>query len=273
MMSESESIVRVRGLRKAYGDFVVLDDLDFEVRRGQSVAILGGSGSGKSTLLRTIVGLSAPQKGTVRLLGADPYDRSSDQTDMRQRIGMAFQGGALFGSMTVGENVDLPLREYADLPASTRRIIVGIKLTLVGLAEAADRYPSELSGGMRKRAALARAMALDPEIMFFDEPSAGLDPITAAGIDRLILQLKQVFGVTLVVVTHELASAFAVADRIALMHEGRFLIVGTPDEVKNCPDPIVRRFLDRNPERHERAGSSNLLEWVKRSSVRETVNG
>lgn len=268
MTSDNETVVEVRGLRQAFGSHVVLDNLDFDVRGGESVAILGGSGSGKSTLLRTIVGLNAPRLGTVRLLGVDPYDDSGDDmTRMRQRIGMAFQGGALFGSMTVGENVDMPLSEFTGLPASTRQIIIQIKLALVGLADAAERYPSELSGGMKKRAALARAMALDPEILFFDEPSAGLDPITAAGIDQLILELKRVFGVALVVVTHELRSAFTVADRIALMHDGRFLIVGTPDEVRNCTDPIVRRFLDRDTQRHPREGTSNLLKWLNRPAA------
>jgi phospholipid/cholesterol/gamma-HCH transport system ATP-binding protein len=160
---------------------------------------------------------------------------------------MAFQGGALFGSMTVAENVELPLVEFTDVPPTTRRIISRIKLGMVGLEDAMDHLPSQLSGGMKKRASLARALALDPEILFFDEPSAGLDPVTAAGLDRLLLQLKRAFDVTMVVVTHEMESAFAIADRLALMHEGRFLIIDTPRQVRQCKDPIVRRFLDRCP--------------------------
>jgi phospholipid/cholesterol/gamma-HCH transport system ATP-binding protein len=160
---------------------------------------------------------------------------------------MAFQGGALFGSMTVAENIELPLVEFTKLPASTRRIIARIKLGMVGLEDAMDRMPSELSGGMKKRAALARALALDPEIVFFDEPSAGLDPVTAAGLDQLIVQLKKAFGATLVVVTHELVSAFTIADRLALMHEGRFALTDTPAVVRESRDPTVRGFLDRHP--------------------------
>lgn len=274
MIPESETIIEVQGLQQAFGSRVVLDNLDFVVHRGESVAILGSSGSGKSTLLRTIIGLNRPEQGTVKLLGIDPYrDAGHKAARMRERIGMAFQAGALFGSMTVGENVEMPLTEFTELPASTREVIVKIKLALVGLADAIELYPSELSGGMKKRAALARAMALDPEILFFDEPSAGLDPITAAGIDQLILELKDVFGVTLVVVTHELTSAFAVADRIALMHQGRFLIVGTPAEVQSCPNPIVRRFLNREPEEHEPTRGANFPEWLSRRSAGEAQNG
>jgi phospholipid/cholesterol/gamma-HCH transport system ATP-binding protein len=166
---------------------------------------------------------------------------------LRRRIGMAFQGGALFGSMTLFENIELPLREFTRLSPSTRDIVVRIKLTLVGLDGSGDLYPSELSGGMKKRASLARAMALDPELLFFDEPSSGLDPITAAGLDRLLLQLKAVFGVTMLVVTHELESAFTIADRIALIHEGRFAAIGTPDEIRSSDDPVVRRFVQRRP--------------------------
>ena len=161
---------------------------------------------------------------------------------------MAFQGSALFGSMTVGENVDLPLSEFTELPESTRRIIVDVKLALVGLEGAIDRHPAQLSGGMKKRAAFARAMALDPDILFCDEPSAGLDPVTAAGLDRLLIQLREVFGITMVIVTHELESAFAVANRIAMIHEGRILLTGTPEELRACEDPIVRRFIDRQPD-------------------------
>lgn len=273
-MPESERIIQVQGLHQAFGSQVVLDNLDFAVHRGESVAILGSSGSGKSTLLRTIIGLNRPEQGTVKLLGVDPYrDPDHKVARMRERIGMAFQAGALFGSMTVGQNVEIALTEFTELPASTREIIVKIKLALVGLADAIERYPSELSGGMKKRAALARAMALDPEILFFDEPTAGLDPITAAGIDQLILELKDVFGVTLVVVTHELTSAFTVADRIALMHQGRFLIVGTPEELRSCPNPIVRRFLDRKPEEHQPAREVRFLDWLGRSSGGEAENG
>jgi len=240
--------IEVRALQKSYGEQRVLRGVDLEVLRGETLVILGGSGSGKSTLLRCLVGLERPDAGSVLVCDTDIFaaDRSS-LAALRKRMGMAFQGGALFGSMTVAENVELPLAEFTDVPGSTRRIIARIKLGMVGLEDAMDRLPSELSGGMRKRAALARALALDPEILFFDEPSAGLDPVTAAGIDELLLQLRRVFDVTIVVVTHEMASAFAIADRLALMHEGRFIVVDTPDAVRECQHPVVRNFLDRRP--------------------------
>ena len=173
---------------------------------------------------------------------------------IRARMGMAFQGGALFGSKTVAENIELPLQEFTKLERSTQRIIARIKLGMVGLDDVMDQYPSQLSGGMRKRAALARALALDPDILFFDEPSAGLDPVSAAGIDQLILQLKKVFDVTIVVVTHEMTSAFALADRMALMHQGQFLVVDTPEVVRRCDHPVVQQFLERRPpETHDGA--------------------
>lgn len=244
--------VRVCGVRKSYADNVVLDGVDLEVEYGETMVILGGSGSGKSTLLRCMIGLERPEEGTVHIQDTDLFAASPSRLGrLRQRLGMAFQSSALFGSMTVGQNVDLPLTEFTALPESTRQIIVDIKLALVGLEGAVDRLPAQLSGGMKKRAAFARAMALDPDILFCDEPSAGLDPVTAAGLDRLLIQLKSVFSITMIVVTHELESAFAVADRIALIHEGRVLITGTPVQVRACADPIVRRFLDREPEEIE----------------------
>ncbi len=182
------------------------------------------------------------------MLGTDVYAASPEELRrLRQRVGVAFQSGALFGSLTVGQNVDLPLAEFTGLPESTRRIVVRIKLALVGLEPAVDRRPAELSGGMRKRAAFARAMALDPAVLLCDEPSAGLDPVTAAGLDRLLLELQRVFGITLVVVTHELESAFAIADRIAMIHRGELLVTGSVEEVRTSTDPIVRRFVDREP--------------------------
>jgi phospholipid/cholesterol/gamma-HCH transport system ATP-binding protein len=240
--------IEVRALQKAFGDRPVLNAVDLDVRTGETLVILGASGSGKSTLLRCLVGLERPDAGTVRIWDTDIFQADQHQlSGIRKRIGMAFQGGALFGSMTVAENVELPLVEFTDVPPTTRRIISRIKLGMVGLEDAMDHLPSQLSGGMKKRASLARALALDPEILFFDEPSAGLDPVTAAGLDRLLLQLKRAFDVTMVVVTHEMESAFAIADRLALMHEGRFLIIDTPRQVRQCKDPIVRRFLDRCP--------------------------
>jgi phospholipid/cholesterol/gamma-HCH transport system ATP-binding protein len=248
--------IEARSVRKSYGGRCVLDGVDLDVHCGETLVILGGSGSGKSTLMRVLIGLEPPDEGTVEIWGTDFYGSPEHElAKIRRRIGVAFQGGALFGSMTVAENVELPWKELTDVPATTRRIIARIKLGMVGLEDAMDLQPSQLSGGMKKRAALARALSLDPDIVFLDEPSAGLDPVTAAGLDQLILQLKKAFEVTLVVVTHEMESAFHIADRLALLHEGRFLIVDTPEVVRRCEDPIVRRFLDRQPPPAEASAS------------------
>ena len=247
-MTDTSAAIEVRGLSRTYGSQVVLKKLDLTVQRGETLVILGPSGSGKSTLLRCLIGLERPDAGSVRIGGVDLARASGKELrELRKRMGVAFQGGALFGSMTVAENIELPLRELTDLPRPTRRIIARIKLGMVGLEDAMDRLPSELSGGMIKRAALARALALDPDIVFFDEPSAGLDPVTAAGLDQLMCRLKRAVEATVVVVTHEMTSAFAIADRLALMHEGRFRVIGSPEEVRACTDPVVRHFLDRTP--------------------------
>ncbi len=245
-MNAAIPVIEVNALHKSYDGHRVLNGVDLAVRNGETLVILGGSGSGKSTLMRCMVGLECPDDGAVKIDGVDVFTADTKTLgELRRKMGMAFQAGALFGSMTVAENVELPLAELTRLPPSTRRIVARIKLGMVGLEDAMDKLPSELSGGMRKRAALARALALDPQILFFDEPSAGLDPVTAAGLDELLIKLKDAFHVTLVVVTHEMQSAFAIADRLALIHEGRVLIIDDPDTVRRCQDPIVRRFLDR----------------------------
>jgi len=248
-----EIAIEVRDVRKSFAGRDVLDGVDLDVRHGETLVILGGSGSGKSTLLRCMVGLERPDAGSVRVLGTDIFgcDRET-LARVRRRIGVAFQAGALFGGMTIGENIELPIAEFTELPPTTRRIVTRIKLGLVGLEEAIHQYPAQLSGGMVKRAALARALALDPEVLFFDEPSAGLDPITSAELDRLMVDLQRVFETTTVVVTHELESAFAIADRLALMHQGRFRIVDVPDKVRACEDPVVRDFLARRPPAPQR---------------------
>jgi len=242
-------MISLRNLRVNYGEREILHGLSFEVLRGETLVILGGSGSGKSTLLRTLVGLEKPSSGEIWVKGKNLAAISStEMNEIRKRMGMSFQGGALFGSMTVGENVALPLREHTMLEEPTIEIIVRLKLDQVGLAGFETYMPSQLSGGMKKRAAVARAMAMDPEILFFDEPSAGLDPIIAAGVDELILELKKAFHMTIVVVTHELASAFLIADRMVLIDKGNIVAIGSKEEMRSSTHPRVRQFLDRIAE-------------------------
>jgi len=241
--------ISVRNLRVNYGEREILHGISFEAPAGETMVILGGSGSGKSTLLRTLVGLEVPSGGEIWIRERNfAALRESERDELRKKMGMSFQNGALFGSMTVGDNVALPLREHTPLDESTIEIIVRLKLDQVGLSGFENYMPAQLSGGMKKRAAIARAMAMDPEILFFDEPSAGLDPIIAAGIDELILKLKKVFRMTIVVVTHELASAFLIADRMILIDKGNIVAAGTPQELKSSTQPRVRQFLDRVPE-------------------------
>src|SRR5882724_2795622 len=248
-VNSPESMISLRDLRVSYGEREILHGVSFDVMRGETMVILGGSGSGKSTLLRTLVGLEKPSSGEIILKGKNIATLSTEEMDdIRRKLGMSFQGSALFGSMTVGENVALPLREHTKLEDSTIEIMLRLKLEQVGLAGFEYYMPSQLSGGMMKRAAVARAMAMDPEILFFDEPSAGLDPIIAAGIDQLLLKLKEAFGITIIVVTHELASAFLIADRMVLLDKGNIVANGTPTELSSSTQPRVRQFLDRVAE-------------------------
>jgi phospholipid/cholesterol/gamma-HCH transport system ATP-binding protein len=246
---QKDVVISVRDLRVKYGQREILHGVSFDVRHGETVVILGGSGSGKSTLLRTLVGLERPSSGHIWIKGSDIATIQPDELDeIRKKIGMSFQGGALFGSMTVGENVALPLKEHTKLEDPTIEIMLRLKLDQVGLAGFENYKPSQLSGGMKKRAAVARALAMDPEILFFDEPSAGLDPIIAAGIDELILELKKAFQMTIIVVTHELASAFLIADRMILVDKGYVVVNGTTEEMRMSSHPRVRQFLDRIAE-------------------------
>jgi phospholipid/cholesterol/gamma-HCH transport system ATP-binding protein len=246
---EPEVMLSLRDVRVSYGEREILHGVSFDVKRGETLVILGGSGSGKSTLLRTLVGLEKASAGEIWIKGKNiAAIPDAEMDEIRKRIGMSFQGGALFGSMTVGENVALPLREHTKLEDSTIEIMLRLKLEQVGLAGFEYYMPSQLSGGMKKRAAVARALAMDPEILFFDEPSAGLDPIIAAGIDQLILELKQAFRMTIIVVTHELASAYLIADRMVLIDKGYVVAIGTTAEMRASTQPRVRQFLDRVPE-------------------------
>ncbi len=242
-------LIRIVDVVSHYGERRVLNHVSLEIQAGETMVVLGGSGTGKSTLLRHIIRLEIPTAGHVYLKNHDVCHMPEERFNLlRRKIGMLFQSAALFNSMTIEENVSLPLRELTQLEESTIRIMARIKLDLVGLSGVENYMPAELSGGMRKRAGLARALAMDPEILLFDEPSAGLDPVTAAGIDSLILKLKLAFPLTIVVVTHEMASAFTIADRITVMHEGEIIAVGTPEEIRTSPLPRVQQFLTRTPD-------------------------
>jgi len=259
---DEEPTIRVEQLVKRFDGKTVLDGINLSVRQGETMVIMGGSGSGKSTLLRLIIGSLKADEGRISVLGTDiTHLRDSALDDIRKKFGILFQSGALFNSMTLRENVALPLEEHTDLPRNVIDIMVKIKLEMVGLREHAEKFPSQISGGMKKRAGLARALSLDPQILFYDEPSAGLDPVTSAEIDQLIINLSKQLGVTSVVVTHEMDSAFTIADRMAMLDKGRMLCVEsrdyfdrirstTTDEAGNlnADEQLIRQFLRGDAE-------------------------
>lgn len=263
-MSEtmSEPVIRAKEIVKRFGAQTVLDGINLDVHPGETMVVMGGSGSGKSTLLRCMIGSITPDGGSIELFGQSIGNLAEpEMNEVRKRFGILFQSGALFNSMTVAENVALPLQEHTDLPASIIDITVKIKLELVGLREHADKYPAQISGGMKKRAGLARALSLDPRILFYDEPSAGLDPVTSAEIDRLINDLTHKLGVTSVVVTHEMDSAFTIADRMAMLDKGRMLMVDRREvfeQLRDTPEEdsanlsesqqLIRQFLRGDAE-------------------------
>lgn len=257
----NNTVIEVEDLVTHYGERMILKGINFSVRRGEIMVIMGGSGSGKSTLLRFLLGLNTPSSGCVRMLGKDITHMSPQELhDMRKNMGVAFQGGALFGSMTVAENIELPLYEHTRLDAKTMRIMSRMKLEVVNLAGFENLMPSQLSGGMIKRAALARAIIMDPRLLFFDEPSAGLDPVVSAELDDLILKLRDAMNMTIVVVTHELESAFKIADRITILDDGEILMSGTVDDVRNSTNPRVNHLLNRKP----RQESMDVDEYLRR---------
>ena len=238
--------MEVRGLSVEYDGHSVLRNINLDVQPGEIMVIMGGSGSGKSTLLRHMLGLEIPQSGTVRLLGEDISKIDSAQMlELRKKMGVAFQSGAMFGSLSVGENIMLPLREHTRLDESTMSIMMRLKLDVVNLSGAEDLMPAQLSGGMVKRASLARAIVMDPRLLFLDEPSSGLDPVVAASLDELILKLNEAAGMTMIVVTHMLDSAFKIADRITVLDRGEILVCGTVDEVKASDSERVQALLNR----------------------------
>jgi len=242
---EAEPIISLRGIRNQFGSHVVHDDLDLDVWRGEVLGVVGGSGTGKSVLLRTIVGLRRPQAGSIRLFGIDTLGADEEtRAALDRRTGVMFQDGALFSALTVRENVEVPLRAVPDLPPRLRRALADLKISMAGLPwKAGDNYPSELSGGMRKRAGLARALALDPEIVFLDEPTAGLDPIGASEFDTLIRGLSRQLGLTVFLVTHDLDTLHATCDRIAVLAERRVLVTGTMAGMLQVDHPWVHEYF------------------------------
>jgi len=242
------SAIEVNGIVTRFGTRTVHDGISFGVPRGQVVALIGGSGSGKSVLLREIIGLMRPAAGTVRVLGTEVWSAGQDELDaLRRRFGMMFQDGALFSSLTVAENVATPLREHARVPAHLLASLVALRIALAGLpAEAGARMPSELSGGMRKRAAVARALALEPELLFLDEPTSGLDPVTARGFDKLVRFLADELGLTIFLVTHDLDTLLGIVDRAIVLARGKLIADGTVNEIMRTDDPWLRAYFDKH---------------------------
>lgn len=240
-----EPVIRVENLVKKFGDRTVLDGITFEVKKGEILVLMGGSGCGKSTLLRHLIGSMKPTSGHIHMFGKDITRVTERELDkIRLKFGILFQSGALFNSLTLGENIAMVLREHTDLPEETIEIMVKMKLEMVGLRDFDHLKPAEISGGMKKRVGLARAIALDPTIMFYDEPSAGLDPIVSGVIDQLMMDLNKKMGISSIVVTHEMDSAFRIADRMILLYKGRVVAEGTKEEIRKSKDPLVQQFIN-----------------------------
>ena len=246
---EKEVVVRADNVKKKFGDRIVLNGVSLDIYKGETFVIMGGSGCGKSTILRHMIGALEPDSGKIQLLGKDLAGLGDDEMDsVRKKIGMCYQASALFDSMTVGENVALGLKEHTKLDRNVIEIVVKMKLELVGLRGFENLMPSQISGGMKKRVGLARAIAMDPEIVFYDEPTAGLDPIVGGVIDKLVADLSKKLSITSVVVTHDMKSVFLIADRVAMLYEGSVLEVGTPEEIRTSKNPIVRQFINGDPD-------------------------
>lgn len=244
MTTQTDNIIEIGNVTKQFGSTKVLHDLSLNVARGERLVMLGGSGAGKSTLLNLMAAETRPTTGHIKIDGKNICQMSEDDLDnYRKTMGVLFQSGALFNSLTLAENIGLPLQEHTDLDQSTIDTIVTMKLNLVGLLAHANKYPSEISGGMKKRAGLGRALALDPKIIFYDEPSAGLDPVSVTEIDKLMVDLNETTGVTTVVITHEMTSAFRIATRLVLLDQGRFVADGTPEEMTTSENPLVHQFV------------------------------
>ncbi|MFZ5749273.1 MAG: ABC transporter ATP-binding protein [Pseudomonadota bacterium] len=246
-MSGGDILIRVRGLRNSFGEQVVHEGLDLDLRRGEILGVVGGSGTGKSVLMRSIIGLQTPDAGEVEVFGESTVGREeTDTVDIRKRWGVLFQGGALFSTLTVSENVQVPMREfYPDIDPAMREEVAAYKVVMTGLPpEAGPKYPAELSGGMRKRAGLARALALDPELLFLDEPTAGLDPIGAAAFDDLTRSLQRTLGLTVFLITHDLDTLYAICDRVAVLADKRVIATGTIDELLALDHPWIQEYFN-----------------------------
>jgi phospholipid/cholesterol/gamma-HCH transport system ATP-binding protein len=256
---DADVAIRVRGLRNAFGSQIIHDGLDLDVRKGEIIGVVGGSGSGKSVLMRAIIGLQHPAAGDITILGEDVAALDGDGArDLRRRWGVLFQEGALFSSLTVAENIEVPMREFLNLSESLMAELAGYKVAMVGLPpEAAPKFPSQLSGGMKKRAGLARALALDPQLLFLDEPTAGLDPISAAAFDELIKGLQESLGLTVFLITHDLDTLHAICDRVAVIADRKVLAVGTIAELMTFDHPWVQEYF-RGP-RARAASATQLL--------------
>lgn len=249
MEHNKEVVIDIRDVHKKFGQRQILSGTSLEIYKGETMVIMGGSGCGKSTLLRHMIGSIRPDKGSVYVMGRDIANMAEEEMDaVKKKFGMLFQSGALFDSLNVKENVAMPLREHTKLDDNIINIMVKMKLELVGLRGFEDLMPAQLSGGMKKRVGLARAMVMDPEIVFYDEPTTGLDPIMAGVIDKLILDLSKKLSITSVVVTHDMKSVFRIADRIAMLHEGRVVQTGLKEEIRNTSNPIVKQFINGDPE-------------------------
>jgi len=249
MMTETEAVVEVADLFRNFGDRAVINDLSFTIHRGETLVIMGGSGCGKSTLLRHIVGVMKPTAGSVKIFGEEITTMSEREiASVRRRFGMLFQSGALLASMTVGENVALPLSQHTNMTPVEIEEVVTRKLQMVGLTGFENLKPAEISGGMKKRVGLARALALDPELLFSDEPTSGLDPIMTAVVDKLTLELTRESGMTAVVVTHDMTSAFRIATRMIMLNHGKIIAQGTPEEIRTSSNPEVQQFINGEPD-------------------------
>lgn len=245
-MSRDETIIRVRGLRNSFGDQVIHEGLDLDVRRGEILGVVGGSGTGKSVLMRSIIGLQTPDEGDIAVFGSEVDEDETESIDVRKRWGVLFQGGALFSTLTVAENIQVPLREfYPDLNPALLDEIAAYKVVMTGLGpEAGPKYPAELSGGMKKRAGLARALAMDPELLFLDEPTAGLDPIGAAAFDELTLSLQKTLGLTVFLITHDLDTLYAICDRVAVLADKKVIAIGTIDELLATDHEWIQEYFN-----------------------------